>query len=95
VYQLGGNQKLQNRSGQNTDVNLPALTEPMEKYCVRPFRHINVNWKGDVVLCCNDYFGKVTIGNVKERRLVDLWNDPLLMLYRKKLQRRRSETAAV
>jgi MoaA/NifB/PqqE/SkfB family radical SAM enzyme len=86
VYQLGGNQKLQNRSGQNTDPNLAVLDEPLEKYCVRPFRHINVNWRGDVVLCCNDYFGKVTIGSVRDRSLVSLWNDPLLMLYRKKLR---------
>jgi MoaA/NifB/PqqE/SkfB family radical SAM enzyme len=86
VYQLGGTQKLQNRSGQNTDPNLAVLEEPLEKYCVRPFRHMNVNWRGDVVLCCNDYFGRVTVGNVRERSLVDLWNDPLLMLYRKKLR---------
>lgn len=83
LVQLKGTQKLQNRSGLVPKF-LPA--RHIKKYCVRPARHANINWRGDMILCCNDYRGSVVIGNVAERTLVDLWNDPVMMVYRARLK---------
>lgn len=76
-----GSFELQNRSG-NIAHLIPALTEPLQKMCVRPFRFMNVNWKGEVVLCCNDYHGDIVFGNVADRSLVNIWNDPRMHSYR-------------
>jgi radical SAM protein with 4Fe4S-binding SPASM domain len=65
---------------------MPALDEPMSKMCIRPFRAMTINWKGDVILCCNDYHASASTGNVMERSLLDLWNDPRYHAYRIKLQ---------
>jgi MoaA/NifB/PqqE/SkfB family radical SAM enzyme len=77
--------ELQNRSG-----NIPwfkaALKEPLEKSCVRPFRILNINWRGDAILCCNDYHGETNFGNIATSSLVDIWNHPNLHRYRVNLQ---------
>jgi GTP 3',8-cyclase len=74
-----------NRSGNVPDFH-GALAEPLKKHCVRPFRFLNINWKGDALLCCNDYYGKLTFGNVGTTRLEDIWNNVELHKYRLKLQ---------
>ncbi|MGD9346547.1 MAG: SPASM domain-containing protein [Candidatus Aminicenantes bacterium] len=35
----------------------------------------NINFKGDVILCCNDFFGDYIFGNVKNRPLSEIWFD--------------------
>jgi MoaA/NifB/PqqE/SkfB family radical SAM enzyme len=79
--------ELQNRSG-NIEWFQPGLTNPLERGCVRPFRFLNINWRGDGILCCNDYHGVTNFGNVAEKSLVEIWNHPALHLYRKHLQDR-------
>ena len=65
---------------------MPALVEPMAKMCIRPFRALTINWRGQAALCCNDYFAHASSGNVRGRTLVELWNDPRYHAYRVKLQ---------
>lgn len=76
-----GSFEMQNRSG-NISHFQAALDEPLKKMCVRPFRFLNVNWKGDVILCCNDYHGDICFGNVLERGLVEIWNSEKFNAYR-------------
>lgn len=76
-----GSFEMQNRSG-NIKHFQAELAEPLAKMCVRPFRFFNVNWKGDVVLCCNDYHGDVVFGNVMEKSLEAIWNDEKFNAYR-------------
>lgn len=79
-----GKFELNNRSGNVPD--LPSITEPLKATCVRPFRYMQVNWKGDVILCCNDYHGEVVVGNVEDKTVDDIWfNSPDLTLYRTEL----------
>ena len=81
-----GNDKIHNRSG-----NIPNyagavnLTEPIAKSCTRPFRQFNVNYKGDVILCCNDYYGATNFGNVGQSTIQEIWHSEAFNLYRKKL----------
>lgn len=35
-----------------------------------------INTFGDVVLCCNDYYSEHKFGNVNERHLLEIWQDP-------------------
>lgn len=74
-----------NRAG-NIQNFLPIVNEPLEKMCIRPFRAMNINWRGDTMLCCNDYHAAASSGNVMDRSLVELWNDKRWHAYRIKLQ---------
>jgi radical SAM protein with 4Fe4S-binding SPASM domain len=76
-----------NRAGNIPDF-MPAITEPLEKMCIRPFRAMTVNWRGDVILCCNDYHAEASVGNVMDKSLEELWNDPRYHAYRIKLQKK-------
>lgn len=76
-----GQFEIQNRAG-NIAGFRPGLTEPLAKMCVRPFRFINVNWKGDVILCCNDYHGDITFGNVMDTTLEEAWNSDKMNAFR-------------
>lgn len=82
---FGGGYQLQNRSG-----NVEWLRESAKKsysgICTRPFRIMQINWKGDSILCCNDYYGEVPFGNVENQSLVELWNRRLLHEKREELQ---------
>lgn len=79
-----GKFKMSNRSGNLKTI--PALAEPRESMCVRPFRVLNIDWRGNAVLCCNDYYSTVTPGNVNDMSLEDIWNSPLFHAYRLNLQ---------
>lgn len=77
-------------------INRSGLTgtkssEHSNSVCTKPFRFLNVNWRGDVVICCNDYHSDLVVGNVMERSLMDLWMDPLFRIYRAKLQEGRRD----
>ncbi len=82
-----GRFELSNRSG-----NVPALpivNEPLEKMCVRPFRSMQINWKGEAVLCCNDYHADVMCGDVSKKGVISVWkNSKVLKKFRKKLLRK-------
>lgn len=76
-----------NRAG-----NIPAfaapLAEPVNRMCVKPFRLLNINWKGDALVCCNDYHAAHSYGNLRTSTLVDLWNSPVMNEYRRRLYKK-------
>lgn len=43
--------------------------------CSWPIHNISVDSDGNVLICCEDYLGQVKIGNVREKKLIDIWND--------------------
>jgi MoaA/NifB/PqqE/SkfB family radical SAM enzyme len=75
---------LVNRAG-NISEFMPAVEEPLERMCVKPFRIFNINWKGVALVCCQDYHGKVPLGSLQDRTLVELWRSPILNEYRRRL----------
>lgn len=79
--------ELTNRSG-NIQWMAPSLKEPLAAMCVRPWRFLNINWKGDAILCCNDYHGTTAFGNVADRTVEELWNDVNFNRYRLALQQK-------
>lgn len=78
---------LQNRAGNIPDF-MPAASEPVQRMCVKPFRMLNINWRGEAHLCCNDYHADVVCGNVPEQHVRDVWFGPVLAAYRNHLRRK-------
>lgn len=75
---------LQNRAGSIPDY-LPIPKEPIKRMCVKPFRLLNINWRGEALICCNDYYADVPAGKIPENTLLEIWNGPVFSAYRKKL----------
>ena len=61
------------------------VVEPLDKYCARPFRSLCINSLGKAVLCCNDFFGDVIVGDVSKNTIQEIWEGKALHNYRKKL----------
>lgn len=74
-----------NRSG-NVPGFRDATEEPLKKHCTIPYRLLNINYKGDAVLCCNDYQGTTNFGNITTHTVEQMWNHPALNVYRIKLK---------
>ena len=55
---------------------------PIDRPCSRVENQLAINWKGEVVLCCCDYYGEYVFGNVRNLLLEKIWNDPKFMLVR-------------
>jgi len=53
--------------------------------CSKGTRQAFVNFLGQVILCCSDYWYEVVAGNVMKENLFDLYNCALFKHYRKKL----------
>ena len=46
---------------------------------------ITIDFEGNMVLCCQDYHGKVKFGNLKDEKLIDIWNKDRYKLLRDRL----------
>jgi len=57
------------------------------KRCFDPIHAASVVYSGDVVLCCEDYFGKYSYGNVNNEKLIDIWNKESFKKIRKECAR--------
>ncbi|HTZ11945.1 MAG TPA: SPASM domain-containing protein [Candidatus Margulisiibacteriota bacterium] len=57
------------------------------KYCEYPLWAIFINYKGDMLFCCEDYLNTVKLGNVKHESLFDIWNKPYNRKLRKEIRR--------
>jgi MoaA/NifB/PqqE/SkfB family radical SAM enzyme len=78
--------RLQNRAGNVPATELAeACALPVARMCVKPFRLLNINWRGEALICCNDYHGDVIAGRFPEQSLEDIWNGPVLNAYRARL----------
>ena len=61
--------RLQNRGG------LLKIDGIRRRFCSAPSRIMTVNFLGDIILCCNDYHGRVVFGNVMEQHILKTWCD--------------------
>lgn len=48
--------------------------------------NFGVDYDGNLIFCCNDYFVTVKFGNIKNERLIDIWNKPYYKQIRKDLR---------
>ncbi len=66
-----GRFELTNRCGMIP--GLPTENKQLDKLCPRPFRFLQINWKGEIILCCNDFHGDYVCGNVKDDKILSVW----------------------
>lgn len=74
--------KKYDRAGKIYNLNLP-----FHGPCLRPSSQLVINWKGDVTLCCNDFYGNFVMGNVNDNNLYDIWTNSNFTYYRNKLNK--------
>lgn len=48
---------------------------------------IAIDYRGDVLLCCNDYLGVTAFGNLQDESLIDIWSKPEFVKIRRELSR--------
>lgn len=60
----------------------PRKNEP----CHHPFFELVIDWKGNVILCCNDYYSECIIGNVAQDSIVATWKAPRFDSFRRLLR---------
>lgn len=82
--------KLMNRAG-NVPQFMPAVQQPLQRMCTKPFRTLSINWQGQALLCCQDYYNQLHVGGLRDYTLVQLWNSPVLQTYRKHLLQRKRD----
>jgi radical SAM protein with 4Fe4S-binding SPASM domain len=73
--------KKTDRAGEIFKKNL-VMNDP----CLRPSAQLVINWKGDVLLCAQDFYGKYRMGNINEDSILNIWNNERFTSYRDKLK---------
>jgi len=77
---------LQNRSG-----NIPGarqMAAPLPLGCPRPSQQMYVNYRGEAVLCCNDWRFEVIMGDTAQATLAEIWMNDKYQRYRHNLQQK-------
>jgi MoaA/NifB/PqqE/SkfB family radical SAM enzyme len=65
----------------------PRPPEPLPLGCERPFQQMYINYRGEAVLCCNDWRFEVVLGDTAESSLLDIWTNDRYRAYREQLWR--------
>lgn len=73
---------LRNRGG----LIVNSSTQGKRSKC-KAIGQMDINYKGEVALCCDDYFSSVVFGNAHEESVVQIWNKPSYKEARKKLSK--------
>ena len=75
--------KLTNRTGTISIGKQPELKK--YKKCFYPSYQFLIDWNGDIFLCPQDWQRRVTMGNMMQSNLFNIWTGKILSKYRKKL----------
>lgn len=81
-YRILGDEDPLSTSGGLVPVRVPVT----RSRCMQASLSCVVDFRGNVVLCCNDYFGDHVLGNVGTEHVVDIWNRPAFVELRKQLR---------
>jgi len=80
---LGGDLPLSNRGG---EVSVEKTIDFDRPICIHPRNAVNVDFDGNVILCCNDYHSSIKFGNLQKENLLDVWNKPNYKKLRQELR---------
>lgn len=80
----GTHAHLQNHAGSAGLLDYSKTDKP----CVKPFREMGVNSDGSVDICCNDWLGELTVGNINETAIDEIWHSELFYAVRRMLMSR-------
>jgi len=78
---------LSNRGGEmeKAEYKIAKLDEALNLPCYIPSYTFFLDYQGDVLMCPHDWGKKVILGNLKEKKLLDIWFSKKSNLIRKKL----------
>jgi hypothetical protein len=63
-----------------------AIDETLLSECLEPSYRLVINYKGEAVLCVNDYFGRSIQGNVMEQSMLEIWHGPAFQEVRRAMR---------
>ena len=75
--------KLTNRTGTISIGNQEEIGK--YKKCFYPSYQFLIDWNGDIFLCPQDWQRRVTMGNMMQDHIFDIWTNKIMTKYRKKL----------
>jgi radical SAM protein with 4Fe4S-binding SPASM domain len=75
--------KLTNRAGTIKTGN--QIDNSVHTTCYYPSYQFLVDWNGDVFLCPQDWQRRVTMGNMMQEEIFDIWTNKIITKYRKDL----------
>ena len=76
-------EQLLNRGGL-VEIKRRTLTErEIKKRCRYYLKYMVIDYQGNVLICCNDYFRKHAVGNVLEDSIDTIWNNSAFVKLRK------------
>ena len=78
---------LSNRAGlmENAEFKISPLKESLDKPCYIPSYTFFLDYQGDVLMCPHDWGKKVILGNLKDRKFIDIWFSKKSLKLRKML----------
>ncbi len=62
----------------------PSLVRQIMR-CASGFSNIAFNWKGQAILCCNDYCSRHVFGSINKNNVREIWHSPIYNRIRNKL----------
>lgn len=65
--------ELSNRAGNNKN-KIISDNLYLDKPCFLPHKQLVILGDGNVVLCCNDLYGKFSLGNIQKNSILEIWN---------------------
>lgn len=57
----------------------------MSSLCTFPWYSLTIFWNGEVVPCPQDFYGNLSVGNVRDGGIRKIWNGDRLIMHRKSL----------
>jgi len=82
---LGKDLGLSNRGG---EIKVKKCSDFERPICLYPNNSIIIDYGGNWVLCCNDYHSSIKFGNLKNEKLLDIWNKPSYKRLREEIRQR-------
>lgn len=81
------NEVLSNRAG--TSPNKKEMKGIIKDFCVLPYTDININPKGNLLICCCDAVEKTNLGNIMDDSLINIFNNEKYRMIRKRMKKGR------
>lgn len=53
------------------------------------YKYVTIDYEGKVILCCSDYHSSITFGNIRNEKLIDIWNKSKYKKIRKDILRKK------
>ena len=80
---------LSNRAGQmeNAEFKIESLSKSLSKPCFIPSYTFFLDYQGDVLICPHDWGKKITLGNLNNSKLTDIWFSKRAISIRKMLNK--------